>query len=712
MLTEAATAQSTATAEYEIYSLKYKPVADVELMLEDLLKDVGVSTHLVADRQKNQILLRGPAQAQQIAKQLIESVDRRPVIRAVDKKPVVKSYPIERGSLDEAAASLRTRFQNDESVRVAVDASASQLLVLAPPEIHGWINTRLTQSEPARGQQPARRPEGALKPIPHRREAERPREQFISLINSQADELVPMLRQLFGKRMQPSRTTGSTYVLSDISGQDVEIGIDSRRNQLIVYGPESATAQLVQLVRALDSREETKGHRVRILALRRSNSDKVEEAMKAYRGELRKVPTRKSKQNKTENHGSHLIHDSQIRQANFAFQEAGSDPGSDANDSQGPPEADLEGQRERLRELGTDVEVETLPDLDVIILRGRDRDVEEMTRIINEIERLSGEAEPEIDIVYLKHVDSQQLAILITGVMEDLVGLRQGRVQLTPLLKPNALLLIGWGEAMEVIKELIVALDLPVDPDSQLRVFRLKHAQASQAQQTVQQFFINRPGLSAAVRVTADPRTNSLIVQAAPRDMKDVELLVSRIDVMSSAVVNQARIFALKNSLATDVAQILQQATSGAPGPGGQASSILELLAIDTQGEKILKSGLLSNVKITPDPRKNTLLISAPPESMDLLAELIRQLDEIPVDAAQIKVFRIINSDAGDLVQMLRSLLPTETGANLGPQIAGAEGETSLAPLRFAIDTRTNSIIASGSTGDLRDYRGPVTEAG
>ncbi|MGD9646247.1 MAG: secretin N-terminal domain-containing protein, partial [Pirellulales bacterium] len=36
-----------------------------------------------------------------------------------------------------------------------------------------------------------------------------------------------------------------------------------------------------------------------------------------------------------------------------------------------------------------------------------------------------------------------------------------------------------------------------------------------------------------------------------------------------------------------------------------------------------------------------------------------------------------------------------------GPQLAGAEGEGSLAPLRFSVDTRTNSIIASGSTGDL-----------
>jgi hypothetical protein len=41
-----------------------------------------------------------------------------------------------------------------------------------------------------------------------------------------------------------------------------------------------------------------------------------------------------------------------------------------------------------LRRPSADVQVEALPDLDVMILRGRDPDVEELSRIIQEIERL------------------------------------------------------------------------------------------------------------------------------------------------------------------------------------------------------------------------------------------------------------------------------------------------------------------------------------
>jgi len=711
-----AAAQSSSAAEYQIYPLRHKSAAEVEKMLVELLDNLDDTTHLIADRQNNQILLRGPKNAQQIAQQLIKSVDRKSKSNTVpvETKPVVQSYPIEPAGLQEAADSLRKRFQENRNVRVAIDVDASRLLVVAPQQIHDWISARLNEPAPPMKTQDVERTitlkGGPKQPMSlEQPPTDQPRELFVSLINSQAADILPMLRQLFGKRMQPIRVNESpeqSYVLTQIAGHDVEITIDRRRNQFLVYGQEQAVAQVARLVRALDSRETTEGRRIRILALRRSNPDKVEEAVRAYRGEKNKLKPQKTNRKKTGDKGTHLITDAQVRPANFAFQET--DAGSDAApvlDPDGPTDAldtELDRQRERLRELGTDVEVETLPDLDVIILRGRDRDVEEMTRIINEIERLSAEAEPEIEVVRLKHVDSQQLSTLITGVLPDLIGGRQGRVEQIPLITPNALLLIGWGEALEVLKELIASLDSPVDPNSQLRVFRLKHAPAAQAQQTVQQYFTNRPGLAASVRVTADPRTNALLIQAAPRDMREVALLISRIDVAESSSVHQARIFSLKNSLAADVAQVLTQAISGAAGGGGQASSVLELLAIDTAGKQVLKSGLLDNVQITPDPRKNTLVVSAPPESMELLGELIRQLDETPVDTAQIKVFRIINSDAADLVQMLRSLLPTQTGAGAGPQLPGAEGETSLAPLRFAIDTRTNSIIATGSAGHLR----------
>ena len=69
-----------------------------------------------------------------------------------------------------------------------------------------------------------------------------------------------------------------------------------------------------------------------------------------------------------------------------------------------------------------------------------------------------------------------EMVALVREVLDQLVGSRQGRVDITPLVKPNALLLIGWGEAVDAIIELIKKLDRPVPPDSQFAVFPLQHA--------------------------------------------------------------------------------------------------------------------------------------------------------------------------------------------------------------------------------------------
>ncbi len=286
-------------------------------------------------------------------------------------------------------------------------------------------------------------------------------------------------------------------------------------------------------------------------------------------------------------------------------------------------------------------------------------------------------------------------------VSEDLTGRRQGRVSATPLVKPNALLLIGWGDAIDSMVELIGKLDRAVAPETQFEVFRLQHAAAPLIANSLSQFFSEREGLGPTVQALADIRTNSVIVYAAPRDMEEVQRLVESLDKAGSEAVNRARVITIRNALAADVADTLQQAIDSADGTGAP-SAILELLTIDERGEEIVKSGMLSNVRITANPRNNTLIISGPNESMALLEELVRQMD-VPGAVSQIKVFRILNGDASSLVQTLRSLIPSQVGAAaIGPQLPSAEGETSLAPLRFSVDTRTNSIIAAGSEGDLR----------
>ncbi|HUQ72107.1 MAG TPA: secretin N-terminal domain-containing protein, partial [Planctomycetaceae bacterium] len=145
----------------------------------------------------------------------------------------------------------------------------------------------------------------------------------------------------------------------------------------------------------------------------------------------------------------------------------------------------------------------------------------------------------------------------------------------------------------------------------------------------------------------------------------------------------------------------------------GVRSSLLQFRAVDADGERLLKSGILADIRITPDPRQNALIVSAPEASLSLIAALIAQLDQPTSAVAEIKVFTLANADAQLMVQQLQGLFNAQVTGQQGGgqqraqqqgfQVAGAEdAESGLIPIRFSVDTRTNSVIAVGAAEALR----------
>ncbi|MCA9134130.1 MAG: hypothetical protein KDA45_13275, partial [Planctomycetales bacterium] len=177
---------------------------------------------------------------------------------------------------------------------------------------------------------------------------------------------------------------------------------------------------------------------------------------------------------------------------------------------------------------------------------------------------------------------------------------------------------------------------------------------------------------------------------------QEIQLLIERLDVPRGGAIQQARVFEINHSLAADVARTLQQALANSTA-GSQGS--LQLL--DKDGQPLATSGILGDSQITLNDRNNTLIVTSAPENLELIERLIEQLDT-PGMIAKIKIFPIYNGDAGDMVEMLRSLIPSQgTNAAANPQLSAAPDEASLVPLRFTVDGRGNNIIAVGSDGDL-----------
>ncbi|MEX2120966.1 MAG: secretin N-terminal domain-containing protein [Pirellulales bacterium] len=752
-----ADAQQRTGHGFEAYPLRDAQAHEIEPRLRELLSGLADDeAEIVVDPRANRLLVRGSAEVQQVARDLIESLDRSGRPQAASK-PVLKSYPYSGADPDAFASRLQAEYPAASGVRIAADDRTGQILVLAPPHIQSELARRLESPQPA-----FQRPPGdaagnqVSRVLRTRAAAAQAHSPTVQLRLLRPEQLQSSLSNLWGEHfsgLAKTRPEVDSYLVRLPDQQPLEIDLNRRTGKVTLRGPAEAATHCARLIEALDAPAESRGRSTRVVAVPASTSTHVRRAMDAVtnQGNGNALPPRHA-----DGAGSLPMVARLFRPRAQVESEA-----QDLQDQQQPQQQPDEGAFMQDDQLVPDqltdedaavlgqVQIEYLEGLDAIIIRGNRRDVERVMQIIDDIERLSVETEPVIEVYTLRHVDSQAMADLIRPLYDDFLAPRQGRVSITALVKPNALLLVGRAETVKSVTDLLARLDQPVGPTGQFRLFRLRHAPASVAAQTITQFFGERAapgqqptaaGLAPRVAVTADFRTNSLIVQASPRDLVEVARLIQGLDTISSDAVNELRVFRLRNALAEELAPVLQEAissqavqagrpgqfgdggfqpTPGQPGaqpglPGAQGaqaqqakSLTLQFLTVDAEGQRLVNSGILTDVRITADPRANSLLVSAPAESIDLLAALIAQLDQPPEAAVQIKVFTIINGDAASLAQLLEELFGAQTGqqagqlGQFGPQPLVTGGEGSLLPLRFSVDPRTNSIIASGSASDL-----------
>jgi type II secretion system protein D len=525
--------------------------------------------------------------------------------------------------------------------------------------------------------------------------ADRPTTIFVSIaadrMPSTQRELAAVFRNQLSLPMPTDRSVWELVVGRD-ANQTLRLKFDSVRSGVHVTGSPRLSRQFAKLVATLTAAPQP-GYRTQVFRLDRKNHDSLRGAVNSI-GNDKPQPLGAANPIDQSRYTAPAGAFGSVQQA--AFQNP-IDPEDNANAPADRPGNEARPADEAQPD-GTPqfdgVEIESLPDLDVIILRGRDPDLAQLADVVEELERISKETQANIRVLPLKHVSSEAIAEVITEVSPDLVGGRQGRVSVTPLVKPNALLLIGWGDAVKAVIQLAKQLDTPVAPDSQSAIFRLKHAQAIAVGAAIEEFLRGRTGLGPKAIVTIDPRTNALIVFASPRDLQEVERLIDDLDQPGGEAIHRTRVFEIRNALAADIADTLESALSDQVGR-------LAIEVVGPDGRRMIQSGSLDQIRITPNVRNNTLIVTSPIENMELIEELLDQLDS-PSGQAQLKIFQIVNGDAASMIQMLRSLLPSQTGSRAIPLPATAAGESALVPLRFSVDLRSNSIIATGSEGDLR----------
>ncbi|MGB7348009.1 MAG: secretin N-terminal domain-containing protein, partial [Pirellulaceae bacterium] len=613
--------------------------------------------------------------------------------------PQVRKLSVPGSLVSEIATTLSVRYRDLSDVRISPDVRNQTLIVMAPANAQSAIAQQVTDLLNASGlQRSTTQMQGPL--------------QFdLAHIGWREFEQALQVADGGGTPVTTSRNgQTATYQLMSENLQGTTVSVSRQTNSVRIDTPAASSQAWQKLLSYLDQAPATRSELVELVRMQNAEQAPIQRAVYLLQT-LRDPSSRQTASNQN---------NSVFRTAAFQ-QDAGL--GGDA----GPAPAEG-GQGEGDADAGSgvigDAKIQFVPELGQIIIRGTKRDVDRIKAVIDDIEKASVLTQPKIEVVKLEHADANAVSTLLAQLYEDVLSARQGEVSITSLDSPNSLLLIGREEAITALKDLISKIDKPVEAESRLRVFRLQNASAADAEATINGFFVDqptaggggdpRPGLGPRVRVLADFRTNSLVISAAPRDMVEVTRLINELDVQNIEATNQVKVFPLNNAAAEDLATTLQEAING-EGEGGNdnltaPSTSLSIVALDAEGNRVVSSGILAGATVTANTTANQLVIRAPAPSMPLIAELIRQLDKAPGIDSLVKVFTIENGDAQQLTTALTTLFGDDAatsgttigaGNTAGLPPATASAESSLVPLRFSPDIRTNSIIVSGSAADL-----------
>jgi type II secretory pathway component GspD/PulD (secretin) len=365
-----------------------------------------------------------------------------------------------------------------------------------------------------------------------------------------------------------------------------------------------------------------------------------------------------------------------------------------------------------------------------------------------------------------------------------------GSVLAIPLPKLNSIMLFGPELRFPYYENLIKQFD--VRNTNVPYEIQLKKGSAQQIANQLNTFYATRyPGQGDnLVRITYSTPANAIYVQGSPADVEEIKVLIEMFEKPSPAL-NQLRIYHLRNTLSTDMAAMLEQAlfqnilpqgtgivqpatgtgAAGALGPGGAlgfggalggggafgaggalGGNNLSQASVTAASQAIIgsqvtnttktvalrflvpgkdgtyESGYLEDVHITPHISSNSLLISAPEQTLKLLEAVIQNLDVPSATVAQVNVFTLKKADAvltsNMLIQLFTGAGRTTTGGAAGG-LTGATGTTGatsgvrplltssgqigegagLIDLRITVDDRTNSIIVAGTQNDLDAIR-------
>ena len=297
-------------------------------------------------------------------------------------------------------------------------------------------------------------------------------------------------------------------------------------------------------------------------------------------------------------------------------------------------------------------------------------------------------------VIPLENVDAEAMA-------KDLLPLISAQASLIGSAGSNALIMTDTSSNIRRFIELVNALD-KTSSHSKLVVYPLKHAEAMTVSTTINDLYkqitsrgkggappqpgqpnFGQPGQPSAgssarpaVVAVPDIRTNSVIVVASPENQEQVANdIINRLDDDNSSALD-TEIIPVKYANAQEVANLVNTVLSnmhGTPASGGAGGGGRSFGGFNPFGFGGGGGGDASSTqstdpfgKVIADPRTNSLFVTANPERMDKIKDLIAKIDvNVPVETTTF-VIPLKNAQASDVAYALSQAFSTGNNNNNG----------------------------------------------
>ncbi|HUU60008.1 MAG TPA: secretin N-terminal domain-containing protein, partial [Phycisphaerae bacterium] len=304
----------------------------------------------------------------------------------------------------------------------------------------------------------------------------------------------------------------------------------------------------------------------------------------------------------------------------------------------------------------------------------------------------------------------------------------------------NALVVSGTRTELENIEYLIERLaDSAATADAEFRSYRLKHAEAGSVAKTLDALFNpkpvkvpqqaaqkGRPAPAAplplpVISVVADPRTRTVIVRAKPVDFEMIEPLIQLLDKEAKSI-SEIRVFPLVNSNAVEVAANLRElfglSRPGAAAPAApagkqatpqqrRAETVRRMIEL-RRADGVTQVDTTDLVSITANRQTNSVIATAPPGAMELIAKVIEELDQSAESTAVVvQMYPLQHAAVRNTVAALKELFaPPKRGAGAKAPTPAATEE----PVVVTGDESSGLILVSATAEKHKLIRKTIEE--